>query len=336
MITVIIPTYNRVNCIKTLFELCIIKYKGNLFLFEIHDSSETNEIQKLFLKYSKKCNCSIFYYRYRSNTLVDNKAIEAIKKVGTKYFWLLGDGNLVDFNKMEDILLKNRFIDYDVLNIDISQRRGYLGQDKNCIVNIVYEYNNPVEFARKYFSRLTYWGSTIIKVSFYKPILFSNLFNKYIKNEIPWWIACVIFEAINYYKSIGINFKLGTIYTDCLSYNPGKKDHWWTQDEKYYIYVFLKFNKAIELLPKLYNNEKKNIIKFFRNDALVRNTYLLNLRSKGVLNYDSIKKYKKEIIKVDGFYYKMIIFCIIPKRLASWIIKLKSVIKFLLVKVINI
>ena len=328
-ITVIIPTYNRKKCINLLFELCLLNYKGSLFSFEIHDSSETDETKKIFLKYKKRLSTNISYYKYCSDISADDKAINAIKKVKTKYFWLMGDGNLVNFNKLEAILLKNNFINYDVLNIDIDKRRGYLGQDKNYSINIIYEYYNPIKFAKKYFSRLTYWGAAIIQTNYYKQVFSYRLIDKYIECKNPWWLACSIFELINYYKITNRLLKLGVMYTDCLSYNFEKKDHWWTQDEKYYIYVFLEFNKAIKLLPDLYNSEKENIIKNFRQDALVSNSYLLKLKEQGILNSFFVKKYKKEIKNIKGFYYKMILFCYIPKNIVCLINKIKPLIKFI-------
>lgn len=53
MVTVIIPT-NRFHCIENVFKQCINNYNGNLFRFEIHDSSIDNDIENLYKKYKKK------------------------------------------------------------------------------------------------------------------------------------------------------------------------------------------------------------------------------------------------------------------------------------------
>lgn len=321
MITVIIPTYNRVNCIKNLFDKCISKYSGFLFCFEIHDSSESDEVKNI-CHYHKDIR-NVKYYRYSSQILVDKKVIEAIKNINTNYFWLLGDGNLVDFNEFEYVLLKNNFSEYNVINIDEIKRKDYLNKDKYFIENIIYNYKNPVEYARKYFSRLTYWGASIVKTDYCKNILLDN-FEIY-KN--PWWLPYIIFKLIDdNYKKKEV-FRIGVVYTRYLYYNLEKKDHWWTNDEKYYIYVFLKFNNIIELLPQTYDKEKDNIIISFRKDRLVSNSYLLHLRSKGVINKFFIKKYKNEIIRVDGFYYKMIFFSYIPRKIALFLNNIKSILK---------
>ena len=326
MITVIIPT-NRFECLKVIFEKCINLYKGTLFKFAVHDSSEDNDIKNLCLQYCKTKKCNLQYYQYNPSLSVDIKAINAIKTINSDYFWLFGDGNLVNFNEMEQLLISNDFMRYDVLNIDTLDRRGYLGQDKEKCANYIYAYEKPVEYARKYFSRLTYWGSAIIRTKYYNCIFSENIIDKYVDNQIPWWIACSIFEAIAYWNEKNIRSILGVVYTDCISYNPAKKDHWWTQDEKYYFYVFTKFNQGINLLPKIYSSERKTIICFFRNDALVSNSYLLYLRSIGTLNRIFVKKYKSEIVVVDGFYYKMLFFCCIPQTIAVIGNRLKYIIK---------
>lgn len=329
MITVIIPT-NRVNCLIVILEKCIKKYKGNLFNFEIHDSSEDNKIREICLEYDKINGKNLRYYHYRPDLSVDEKALTAIKSVNSEYFWLFGDGNLVDFNKMEELLIHNHFDKFDVLNIDTSNRRGYLDQDSDKNVDCIYQCNSSLVYAKKYFSRLTYWGSAIIRTRYYKCVFYNNIIDKYVDNQIPWWIACSIFESIAYWSEKNFLPILGVMYTDYISYNPAKKDHWWTHDEKYYLYVFTKFNEGIRLLPPLYDKEKSHMIYFFRNDALVNNSYLLHLRSLGVINRYLVKKYKSDIEVINGFYYKMLFFSFIPKSIAYVGNKLKPILKKIL------
>lgn len=327
MITVIIPT-NRINCIKLFIDKCIIPYTGDFFKFEIHDSSENSEIEQFFYNKRDSGLKNTSYYKYNILISADDKAIEAIKAVNDKYFWLMGDGNLVDFNEME-LLLEGEITNYDILNLDTDNRIGYLNQDVESVKNHIYSIKNPVQYAQKYFSRLTFWGAAIINTDFYECIFANGLLNKYIDNKIPWWIACSIFEAINYYKDKRIVSRLGTIYTNYMSYNPAKKDHWWVNNERYYIYVFVKFNLGISLLPIMYSDSKKSIIRFFRLDALVKTTYLLHLRSKGVIKRSFVKKYKNDIINVDGFYYKMLLFCFIPRKIATLLYAFKPIVKYL-------
>ena len=93
MIQVLIPTYNRPKCIELLLRDCISAYQGQLFKFVILDSSTNDETERLANNYSKA-----EYKRFDSTTEVDNKVIESIMNCFEDYYWLLGDGNLVDFN----------------------------------------------------------------------------------------------------------------------------------------------------------------------------------------------------------------------------------------------
>lgn len=326
MVTVIIPT-NRFHCIENVFKQCINNYNGNLFRFEIHDSSIDNDIENLYKKYKKK---NIYYYKYNRNISVDEKAIAAINRIKTSFFWLMGDGILPDFNSIEKIIQKSIILNIDILTVDTANRIGYLRQDTDYLINKIYIFKDPVKYAKKYFSKLTFWGASIIKTSFYLNAFSEKILGKYHKYSIPWWIAGSLFDIVNIYYRKKRNFKLGVVYTNFISYNPEKKDHWWTSDEKYYVYVFLKFNLTVNLLPKLYDSEKEYIIYFFRNDTLVNTRYLLELREKNILNYKTIQKYKREIINVKGFYYKMLFFSFIPVRIAHIVCILKSIIKQIL------
>lgn len=329
MVTVIMPTCNRSECIQYFFDKCIRDYKGTLFSFEFHDSSN-NDLTKDIVENGIKmlCNLSIQYFRYDFNISGDDKAIFAIKNVYNDYFWLMGDGNVVDFNKLEKLLMENQYFKYDVLNIEALHRKGHLNQDKKFRLNQVYEVNDPVLYAEKYFSHLTYWGAAIIRKSFFRCNYEDKTVTKYQCEKIPWWIACLIFESCNKQKEI----VLGTVYTNFVGYNPMKKDHGWIGGGKYYDYTFKKFNRAIELLPDTYSDIKMCIIKRFRQDSLVSYGYLIHLRYIGILNYHLVKKYKHDIDKVDGFYRRLMLISFLPKSIAGLIDNIKNSVKNFLQK----
>ena len=63
-ITVVIPTFNHPLYIKFIIDNCIKTYKGNLFSFEIHDSSDNNETE-----YLAKNIEGIKYYKYSPDNI---------------------------------------------------------------------------------------------------------------------------------------------------------------------------------------------------------------------------------------------------------------------------
>ena len=65
-IAVVIPS-NRYRCIKEILEKCILPYKGKLFAFEIHDSSEDCQMENLVLHYAE--HKPILYFKYSTDML---------------------------------------------------------------------------------------------------------------------------------------------------------------------------------------------------------------------------------------------------------------------------
>lgn len=317
MIQILIPTYNRPICIKNMFEYGINKYKGNLFRFTIYDSSEGNETSTIVCQNIKQYQLnSVLYVRCDSRISPDLKMMTAIQNVEEEFFWIIGDGNLVDFYDFEKFLLRNKYNFFDVINVEHIYRINKQKNKKRYNRNIIYQYNDSIEFAKKYFSHLTYWGATIIRTKFFEITYKKGSINKYIYKKIPWWIACLIFEACEFNLQLGTTVNLGTVYSSYVSYNPAKSDHGWTKGNQYYDYVFTKFNQAIDMLPETYNDVKKDIITCFRNDSLVSNSYLLYLRSKRVLTLNLIREYYDEIEVVPGFYHKMCLYSLLPIRMA--------------------
>lgn len=327
-ITVVIPT-NRANCVNYLLQNSIYLYKGKLFSFEIHDSSLDEEIKSEIQSFiTNNPDFPIRYFHYSSEISADKKAILAINRVKTKYFWLYGDGNLTDFNKIDRILCQNQFWDYNVVNLEILSRRAHLNNDVGLKSEMIYSITSPTEYIVKYFSHLTYWGAALLKTDFFQRAYYNGLVNKYVKDSIPWWIACIIFDLIAYDSKCGVTGKMGVLYSSALMLNPMKKDHWWTHDKRYYEYTFVLFDKGIAKLSDLYpNSVKKRVIINFRKDALVSYSYLMYLRSIGNLNLKLINEYKSEISHITYFYYLMFLYCLIPVSLAKFIIYIKPLIK---------
>ncbi|KAF1680113.1 hypothetical protein [Veillonella sp. R32] len=326
-ITVVIPT-NRFLCVEKIIKDCIIPYHGELFQFEIHDSSINNNIEVIISKLSILDKNKIKYKRYRTDISADDKAMLAIKEVTTNFFWLMGDGNLVNYNQFEKILLCENFEEFDLINVDIDNRRGHLNQDSKYKLNILYKEIDYMKYCQKYFSRLTYWGSQIIRTDFYKEAFLNGIIYKYQKKQIPWWIAFSLLELINIFKNDSLN--LGVIYTNFISYNPQKKDHWWTHDERYYIYVFEKMNEGFSVLPSSFKSIEYKTISFFRRDALVSNSYLLFLRSINNLNFRLIYKYKKSIDIINGDYLRLKLYCLLPVFVAKIGNNLKKCLKYII------
>ena len=109
--------------------------------------------------------------------------------------------------------------------------------------------------------------------------------------------------------------KVGTLYTKAFKGNPGKKDRSWAKGEKYFLTTFEVFNRDVKFLPKMFFSVKKDIIKNFRDDLLVSKRYLVQLKMEGVLSHQYVKKYKKEIQVINGYYLFMLLLSFTPNAL---------------------
>lgn len=317
MITVVIPT-NRYQCVKQILDLCISTYTGQLFRFEIHDSSSDCKIETLINQYNNIKTKQVKYIRYDIAVNPDEKSIVALTQVKTEYFWLMGDGLLVDFNRIEDVLQKESFERYQVIDVESIYRLGHLGQDKSYEINKIYSFKDGKVFAKKYFSHLTYWGAAIIETKFFIGDMAKDVLSKYSSNKIPWWIACTLFDIIATYQQQLKSVSLGVIYSDSIESNPKKGDHWWTRDERYYIYTFVKFNEGLKLLSDFYDDECKKIIATqFQKDSLVHPFHLIHLRGIGTLNAYFLDKFKHDISYIPETYDLMERYLLLPQYVAK-------------------
>jgi hypothetical protein len=316
-ITVIIPTYNRPKCIEKILEDCLLPYNGSLFSFEIYDSSD-NQLTKIqvdnFLK--KKASTKLQYFNYTNNDISgDSKTILAVKNVLTDYFYILGDGNLVNFNALEKLLLGMAFESYSVIGFRNSTSIGYMGIDKDAKKEMIISTNNPLMYFSKYFSYLTYWGSSIISTSFFSPSFKLGLIDKYTVDKNSWWLPSCVFECLDLWRRKNQFSNCGMIYTDALKGNPYKKGHSWTVGEAYFQITFDVFNKDIMMLPPFFDSQKNQVTKTFRDDSLANKKTLALLRIKGTIKLSLVIRHRKSIKFIDGYYWFLILLSICPKFL---------------------
>ena len=301
MIQVLIPTYNRSKCIELLLRDCINIYQGELFKFVILDSS-TNDDIKALAENSEK----IEYRRFEPSVKVDDKVIGAILKCTDDYYWLLGDGNLVDFNSVEHLIEK--LPDFDILEIDsINSKRNtkLLQEDFET-------HDDLIDFIRTRYSHLTYWGATIIKTDTAKNMFKSGTMNKYRDDALSWWSATLVCEMISAALEKGRKPHIHTLFTKHFYGNPEKKDRSWAKGENYFLTTFRVFDKDVYMLPKCFDEVKNDIICIFRNDVLVTKRYLIHLKRRGVIKLKYVLKYKNDIQHVRGYFSFIFALACIP------------------------
>lgn len=326
MITVIIPTYKRSDCIKLLISDYINKYHGSLFQFDIIDSSP-DESTKLVYEESVVSKSNCLYHKVSSDLSVDVKVISSIRKVETDYFYLFSDGWVIDFNELEKLLLDNEYNNSQLINIERTYRIKRTGQ--SFLPGILYNFNDPIKYASLYFSHLSCWGVAIVQTKFFQVCFNNNeILEKYTKADpFSWWFNCSVLDIADYWKRRNGEVCLSTLYTDIIAVNPLKKGRSWGNGEQYYEMNFKVLNRDVGLLCDTYNDVKKSLILQLRNDVLVTKRNMITLRKAKVITLKRTLKYKQDIRVVPGFYLFMIGISLIPSSLLGSRDRLKEIIK---------
>lgn len=152
MIEVIIPTYNFPDRMVNVVEGSLKKYNGKEFKITILDSSTNDDT--LNLVKPMLSNPIFKYQRIDSSLNSDQKSIQYIKECKEDYYWLLGDGNIVNFNEVEKQLINLKYENYDVVVTDFATRHKDLEKDSYK----VHEYKDGLAFVETDYSYWTYWG----------------------------------------------------------------------------------------------------------------------------------------------------------------------------------
>lgn len=303
MIQVLIPTYNRPKCIELLLRECINIYQGELFKFVILDSSPNDDTEIL-----AKNSSRVEYKRFDPDVPVDDKVIGAIIDCCEDYYWLLGDGNLVDFNSFEKSIVN--IPEFDILEVVPWNRKRH----KNNIQDTIDANNDALVYVRDRYSHLTYWGASIIRTKKAQLLFLSGTMDKYREDALSWWSAALVCEMISNAVENKMNIMIYTIYTTYFAFNPEKKDRSWAKGENYFLTTFRVFDKDVYMLPKYFDEVKKDIIRIFRDDVLVTKRYLIGLKRRGVIKLQYVLKYRDDIKDIEGYFPFIFVLACIPKQ----------------------
>ena len=307
LITVVMPTYNRPECIRYYIENSVKKYNGELFCFEIHDSSE-NELTKNYVHEANQClKLSIKYHRYDSSINGDDKTHKALSNVKTDYFYLIGDGFAPDFNRLEKMLLENNFPKYDLV--------GLFFRDRNKNVNSkfkqndkIYEENDISYIFENLTLFLTLYGASICSTKMFSFINENKLFEKFNFHGRYSFAYCLsLIEAL-----IAGNFKFGVSFTK-INPNPNKKGNW-AHDENFYKIFYEEFITDLDKVSH-FSTEDKN--KALKRIGAYHFTYrgIVRYKMLGVFKPRYLKKYKKYVKRCNNHYWFMKLVAFLPKWL---------------------
>ena len=315
MITVIIPTYNHPSYISYLVKNSIDTYEGSLFRFQIHDSSEDNKTEEIV----SKSKIYIKYFHYSKTFNADDKIISALKQVNSTYAYIMGDGCLPDFNKLENDLLKNSFSKYDLIGLveakNFNTKQKAIPYLKKSVFYENFELNY---FASKFLYLLTYYGATIVSSAIIKFIIEQKLFEKFsYKHRHCYAYIFSVFESLAGNKS----FCFSVCAVDYLKKNPLKKAPTRIGKNSFFDIILAEFKHDVDLLPLYFDGSKKDIIKTQRTIAFKKRDILFYRANKS-FNLFKIFQYRKDLFFCHHNLFFMVLACFLPPFVIKYFTKL--------------
>lgn len=276
MITVVIPTYNRFECMKYFFENCFLTYTGKLFTFEIHDSSEDDRVKE-YIDANIGESPILKYFKYDPSIDGNVKAMRAVQAVGSSYVYLLRDGLIVDFDKFEKALCSIDFEKYLIISLVFARI--------NESFEILSAYDDIVKFCHENFTTLTSYGASFVNMKIINASI-SHL-DKYFEFCSPFLYQCSLFEGLASCPGMCLNMKISFVRG-----NPCGAVSGWTKSKRQIEVFCFQYYKSVILLPSIYMPREK-LLKCHNDERkLFSLKNSLRARGSGNITLKIIKKYK--------------------------------------------
>lgn len=285
-LAICIPTYNRPEVIREFVEKHVNRYMQHHFDTIVYDSSENHQTEEIVKAAMAQCP-SLFYARVDSSIHSNMKVYNIFKEFGYAlkydYLWVCGDA--VSWSDLVlNSVCKCLIQEYDVIipnHHDVEK----LGTK---------EYNDKNEFFLDCAWQMTYYGTTILKVSsMLTGVDWDSLIKKYMVPEcINHSHVAFYFEKLNImkqWKAIHLSFSEKDIIVSAL-----KKSSGW-QKETFYVWCYC-WPEMIYRLPVEYpiSDKRKVIKKNGFNSNILAYPNLKILRRDRVLTKEIYREYKKE------------------------------------------
>jgi glycosyltransferase involved in cell wall biosynthesis len=165
ILTIAIPTYNRAkdlnSCLNSIFSQTNVNYDDIEFV--VSDNNSSDDTETVVREYIKK-GFNINYIKNKKNIGPDNNFIQCFNLANGKYFWLIGDDDIVVDGALERILkvLKTNeeygivFLNsYPFLN-DFKNEKPISNKDGFIIYGSIYSFLSKVSYF------LTFISTTIV------------------------------------------------------------------------------------------------------------------------------------------------------------------------------
>ncbi len=308
-LTIVVPTYNHptyVQYLLTLYEKVLEKFN---IILEIHDSSTNNETQKMCLNANEKVK-----YVHYDDIDVDEKTILCLKNVNTEYAFLCGDGFVLDLDKTFDHIyscMQERPDIIEMFDMGIETHKKFF---ERKFVNDTKIYDIGF-FASSCFWHVAFYGGSIISKKIIDKFEITKL-KKVIGTGFIYPVA--VFDNV---ADDNNRFFAYVISDNFLITNPHKKEPMWVTNKTGLKIWTYNFCSAVETLPFLYNESKKEIIEtvglntnYFTFNGLCAWRITRNLNLLLTVRY---RRYLKEMSNVK--YFTILIISLMPPFLLKMV-----------------
>lgn len=304
-ITILIPTRNRSEFIDDFINISLKEYSGNLFNILIVDSSSDDKTAIAVSLYNKETIKKINYFRLPFDTKVDEKVLFGISKVKTDFLYLQNDKYITDLNALEKFLNKNKFYQYDILNIN-NCKSFFYKYNKKKIINNIYESTDLLKFCSQSFSYMSLYGASIVKTNLLKCKNAQDVWANFKDANYGCYLyVSAVFSGAHYLANN--NSKYGISFVDFIKIN-NKKSISWNSGISWFETFFSEFNRDVDLLPTYFDSIKNYIIIQYHKDwNQISLRGLINYKATGTLRFSYVRQYKKEI-KRCHYHYGLMIF----------------------------
>lgn len=312
-LAIIIPTGNRSRSIDGFLDATARACQRQNIDIIIYDSSKSDKTKNIVESYQFsgiKCLKYKHYDGEYDGFSLDTKVIDAIKDFHSQYdyLWLCCDGLIITIKDCYADLMKIMEENPDYVVVDTLFR---------CVRTKVLEekYQEPMEFCRKHFKRMSVLGSTIFR----SDVAF-DLVRKYPLDESNYslWLTIVPFHDIS-----RRNFLAYFYCGDVFIYNTsGTNNSFWNKGGdaiKQWVYYY---TKIVSCLPSKYDTLK---LELYHMDLFdfhpFRIMSLLRMRGNGGLTIGKVWQYRKQLHMVSErslMIYFMLSCC--PKWLARYVV----------------
>lgn len=171
ILTIAIPTYNRVDKLKKCIELVMKEIQDRPIEVMVSDNASTDNTQQVMEEIQKEYP-QIMYYRNKENVGADRNFLNCYEKAKGDYIWLIGDDDMLLPNAIDTILEaleeKPVFLHLNTSNLVSSEPLRY--NNTRISEQGIIKYMDKNEFFEEMGIFVTFLSALVLKTDYVRQI----------------------------------------------------------------------------------------------------------------------------------------------------------------------